>query len=224
MIDRAWRVWRELAGAPAESGGVVVAPGSRLCPPGWVGVVVLGGEAIVTVPDEGVLEPVRKACVSLTLAGLTDVVALGERLPIRETLGPATLAYCDEAGFRAVGEPVERAVVADLRDLVASVPADEAGEAGLDDITSPAFVLRDGGRVVAAAGYESWPGAAAHVSVLTAADHRGRGLARMVASAAVADAFAAGLLPQWRARPAASRRVAQALGFTELGAQLSFRL
>jgi RimJ/RimL family protein N-acetyltransferase len=60
--------------------------------------------------------------------------------------------------------------------------------------------------------------------VLTAPAYRGRGLARIAASAAVADAFAAGLLPQWRARPAESRRVALALGFTELGAQLSFRL
>jgi hypothetical protein len=33
-----------------------------------------------------------------------------------------------------------------------------------------------------------------------------------------------GLLPQWRARPEPSRRVARALGFRELGAQLSIRL
>ncbi|NEB68512.1 GNAT family N-acetyltransferase, partial [Streptomyces fulvissimus] len=51
-----------------------------------------------------------------------------------------------------------------------------------------------------------------------------RGLARQVASEATAHALAAGLLPQWRARPAASRRVAAALGYRELGAQLSVRL
>ncbi|PWS40209.1 GNAT family N-acetyltransferase, partial [Streptomyces sp. ZEA17I] len=43
-------------------------------------------------------------------------------------------------------------------------------------------------------------------------------------SEATAHALAAGLLPQWRARPAASRRVAAALGYRELGAQLSVRL
>jgi hypothetical protein len=32
-----------------------------------------------------------------------------------------------------------------------------------------------------------------------------------------------GLRPQWRARPVESRRVAAALGFRELGAQLSFK-
>nr|WP_308293375.1 GNAT family N-acetyltransferase [Streptomyces sp. RO-S4] len=50
----------------------------------------------------------------------------------------------------------------------------------------------------------------------------GRGRARVVGAAAVAHALAAGLLPQWRARDFASRRVAAALGFEELGAQLSF--
>ncbi len=62
------------------------------------------------------------------------------------------------------------------------------------------------------------------MSVLTAADARGRGLARAVAAAAVADALGNGLLPQWRARPEASLRVARALGFRELGTQLSVRL
>ncbi|WP_437441411.1 GNAT family N-acetyltransferase [Streptomyces aureus] len=53
---------------------------------------------------------------------------------------------------------------------------------------------------------------------------RGRRLARHAGSAAVAHALAAGLLPQWRARPPASRRVARSLGFRELGSQLSVRL
>ncbi|WP_220505371.1 hypothetical protein [Microbispora sp. H10830] len=43
----------------------------------------------------------------------------------------------------------------------------------------------------------------------------------MVASAAAADALADGLLPQWRARPEPSRRVARALGFRDTGAQIS---
>ncbi|MFE2695226.1 GNAT family N-acetyltransferase [Streptomyces mirabilis] len=60
--------------------------------------------------------------------------------------------------------------------------------------------------------------------LLTAPGERGRGLARRVASAAVAQALDDGLLPQWRARPMASRNVARALGFRELGSQLSLRL
>jgi predicted GNAT family acetyltransferase len=101
---------------------------------------------------------------------------------------------------------------------------DDAGEAGLDEITSPAFVVREAGEVVAAAGYRTWPSRSAHISVLTAPGWRGRGLARETGSATTAHALAAGLLPQWRARVPESRRVAVALGFLELGAQLSIEL
>ncbi|WP_091291657.1 GNAT family N-acetyltransferase [Micromonospora halophytica] len=75
------------------------------------------------------------------------------------------------------------------------------------------FVIRDGGRVVAAAGYRRWPSSVAHLGVLTSSDCRGRGLAGAVASAAVAEALRNELLPQWRARPEPSRRLARRLGF-----------
>ncbi|MGW3829145.1 GNAT family N-acetyltransferase [Streptomyces sp. NPDC005071] len=78
--------------------------------------------------------------------------------------------------------------------------------------------------VVAAAGYRAWPRRTAHISVLTAPGWRGRGLARVTGSATTTHALAAGLLPQWRARVPESRRVAIALGFRELGAQLSIDL
>ena len=44
------------------------------------------------------------------------------------------------------------------------------------------------------------------------------------AALAYAQALAMGLVPQWRARPEASKGVARALGLTELGEQLSLRL
>jgi len=77
---------------------------------------------------------------------------------------------------------------------------------------------------VAAAGYRDWPCNTAHLCVLTAATARGRGLARATASAAVTHAIHEGKLPQWRARPQASRHLARALGFRELGSQASIRL
>jgi RimJ/RimL family protein N-acetyltransferase len=79
-------------------------------------------------------------------------------------------------------------------------------------------------RIISAAGYRNWPGEVAHLSVLTLAAARGRGLARMVTSAAVTHAIQLGKLPQWRAWSAASRRVARALGFRELGSQVSIRI
>ena len=100
----------------------------------------------------------------------------------------------------------------------------EVEESGLGEITSPAFAVREHGRIAAVAGYRDWPGQVAHLSVLTAAPARGRGLARVTASAAIAHALHRGKLPQWRARPPASRHVARALGFRELGSQASIRL
>ncbi|MBL7253815.1 GNAT family N-acetyltransferase [Paractinoplanes lichenicola] len=119
----------------------------------------------------------------------------------------------DEVEAVSAGHPAVTA-------LRAGVSVEEDGEAGLEDITSAAFVVR--GKAVA--GYELWPQGTAHLSVLTAVAWRGRGWGRRVASAATADALANGLLPQWRARPEASRRVARALGFAELGKQVSIRL
>lgn len=191
-----------------------------LCPPGWVGAVAIAGAALVTVPDA-----VAAGAVHKDLSGdPTDPAAWHRALPVVEMRGPATLAYLDERDFtgaQAGGPAVERG---DPATLLAATDPDEAEECGLAEITSPAYVIHAGDRVLAAAGYATWPGRTAQLCVLTAADARGRGLARAVAAAAVADALGSGLLPQWRARPEASRRVARALGFRELGTQLSVRL
>ncbi|GGP17787.1 GNAT family N-acetyltransferase [Nonomuraea glycinis] len=233
---------------------VVVSPESRLCPDGWAGVVAIGGAVLATVPDEDSAAPLRAALTGLGdhglgdhggappgltgsegrdgaprwLIGLGDLWGLPRALAVEDVLGPASLAYVDAAGFVAVhgGAAVERLPSGDVRVrelLDASDPA-EAGESGLREIVSDAFVVREGLEVVAVAGYRPWLDTAAHVSVLTAAGRRGEGLAKVVASAAVADALERGLLPQWRARPEASRRVARALGFDEVGGQVSVKL
>ncbi|MFB9411489.1 GNAT family N-acetyltransferase [Dactylosporangium matsuzakiense] len=224
MLERVRRVWTGMAAAPVHftdaAVTVVVSPASHLSPPGWVGIVTIGDAAIATAPDEHTAGAVRRALGGLPVTAVTDPQLIGARLPLAGVLGPATLAYCDAARFRPIAGATA-ADPADLRPLLDRVPGDEAAEAGLDAITSPAFVVRDGPAVVAAAGYEIWPGGVAHLSVLTDPAHRGRGLARTVAAAAVTAALDAALLPQWRARPEPSRRVARALGFQELGAQLS---
>ncbi|WP_314253917.1 hypothetical protein [Streptomyces sp. DSM 40907] len=51
----------------------------------------------------------------------------------------------------------------ELRRLERSAGREDAGEAALEEITSPAFVVREHGRTVAAAGYRAWPGRAAHI-------------------------------------------------------------
>lgn len=238
---RARALWSELAGVPVEftsPASVVIAPGSRLCPPGWAGIVRIGDTTVVTAPDARGAVALSAAVRKPACTDPADPVRLGEALngtgaPVLDVLGPATLSYLDRDAFvpalpKEAGVTVERAAPGDGAPaaLVAGVERGEADEAGLDEITSPAFLLRDDprGDVVAAAGYATWPRSVAHLCVLVAPHARGRRLARIVASAAVAHALDAGLLPQWRARPYPSRRVAAALGFRELGAQLSVRM
>ncbi|MEU9828504.1 GNAT family N-acetyltransferase [Micromonospora chersina] len=232
LLARARELWLEMAGVPMAfpaDGGVDVAISARslLCPPGWVGIVALGDAAIVTVPSDSWAGIVRKVLHGLPVELLTDPDRLRAVLPMAEVLGPAGLAYLAECDFQPAGldsVDVVRGEHPDLATLLASVPANDADECGLVDITSQAFVVRRGDHAVAAAGYRRWPGLVAHICVLTEPNQRGRGLARAVASVAVADALANHLLPQWRARPDPSRRVARALGFRQLGAQLSIRI
>lgn len=244
LTSRARELWVGLAGVPIgfRPGGVTVAvaPASLLCPPGWTGIVVIGDAAIATVAEKSQVAVVREALQGLALTNLDPVRA---QLLTTAVLGPATLSYLaaeeftpapdhDETGRLPAGHP-------DLAALAASMPSEEAGEAGIDEIQSDAFVIRagshpggpdagpgarGGGPVVAAAGYRRWLGVAAHLSVLTAPGFRGLGFGRAAASAATADVLALGLLPQWRARVEPSRRIARSLGYQELGSQLSIRL
>jgi RimJ/RimL family protein N-acetyltransferase len=234
VLTRAQALWEGLAAAPVsfsspDAVDVAVSPRAMICPQGWTGFIALQGRAIVTAPSASAAAAIRSAIAELSVEDLVDPGILGRVLPLAEVLGPATLAYLDERDFHAAAPgsmPVDRMFVEhpDIRRLEIVAGEDEADESGLRYITSPAFAIRIHDEVVAAAGYRTWPSRTAHMSVLTAPGNRGRGLARLAGSAAVAHALEAGLLPQWRARARQSQRVASALGFRELGAQLSARL
>ena len=231
LVERARAVWESLAGVPvvfAPAMRVAVSPRSRLCPPGWVGLVVIADAAIATAPDPRTAHIIEHALSAVPAASVTDANLLHRNLAISDMLGPATLAYLDPADFRPPDAP---AVIEqlDARDPTfwqfwSQVDAADLSESGIDQITSPAFTVREHGQITAAAGYRDWPGEVAHLSVLTALPVRGRGLARAVASAAVSHALRENKLPQWRARPEASRHIAQVLGFRELGSQVSICL
>jgi RimJ/RimL family protein N-acetyltransferase len=170
----------------------------------------------------------EQALSAVPAASLTDTEVLSRRLHIAEMRGPAALAYLDPADFRpqpsdAIVGPLELDHRG-LRQFLATADTDDVEESGMQGITSLAFAVREHGQVVAAAGYRDWPCSTAQLSVLTAAAARGRGLARAAASAAVARVIEEEKLPQWRARPEASRRIARALGFRELGSQVSICL
>jgi RimJ/RimL family protein N-acetyltransferase len=187
----------------------------------------LGGAALATAPHHETARFAERALRGLPAASLSDAGVLSSRLPVAEILGPAALAYLDPAEFRPQPGAVTTPLGLDhpgFRQFLLAADTDDVEESGIQEITTPAFAVRENGQVVAAAGYRDWPCSTAHLSVLTASEARGRGLARAAASAAVAHAIEAGRLPQWRARPLASQRVARALGFRDLGFQVSIRL
>jgi len=228
LTARSRALWAGLAGAPASFGPVLhvaVSPDSRLCPPRWV---VIADAVIATAATPGIAHTVQQALGTLPAASLTDPTMLSTRLQVLEMLGPACLAYLDPTEFRPHhGQVAIEQLLPhddDLRQLVRSSSTDDVEESGITHITSPAFAVREQGAIISAAGYRDWPGKVAHLSVLTIATARGRGLAQAVASAALTHAIAHGELPQWRARPQTSRRVARALGFRELGSQVSIRV
>lgn len=107
LLVRARRLWEDLASVPVSftpDGGVrvVVSPESGMCPAGWVGVVTLGGSAIVTAPSEDAAAIVRDALAGLPVEAVADADAVREVLSVARVLGPAALAYVSADAFRRV--------------------------------------------------------------------------------------------------------------------------
>ncbi|WP_330255306.1 hypothetical protein OG874_12565 [Nocardia sp. NBC_00565] len=177
MLAEVRVLWEGLAAVPvsfsSETGvSVVISPRAMICPQGWAGVVALQGQAIVTAPSSAAAVAIRAAVAKLSVDELVDPDVLGTALPLAEVLGPTTLAYVDEADFRPASSgslslqrlPVEHP---DLGRLETRAGDQDTAESGLQEITSPAFAIRDGGKVIAAAGYRTWPNRTAHLCVLT---------------------------------------------------------
>lgn len=224
LLSSVEALWQESAGVaidfrPGEV-TVVVTTGSQWCPPGWSGLVRLGTATAVTVPDVAAAERVRRVA---SRFGRLDRDALQED-GVTAFLGPARLDYLDRSAFRPVdGVEVEQVDKNDpgVAALLAAT-GDDAHESGIAGITSPAFVVRVDDEIVSVSGYNLWLRSTAHMCLLSHPDHRGRGWAGAVASAATQHALAARLLPQWRARITPSHRIAGRLGYEPIGYQLSF--
>ena len=169
LIARARDVWEHLAGTAAgfaAAVSVTASPGSRLCPPGWAGIVVIGGAALATAPDHDTARLVEQALSDVPPASLAGAGVLAGLLQVGEALGPAALAYLDPADFRpcsgAATAPLELGHLG-LREFLQAANADDLEESGMLEITTPAFAVREHGQVVAAAGYRDWPRGTAHV-------------------------------------------------------------
>jgi hypothetical protein len=153
LTASARELWEDLAGAAARFGPVigVAVSRSRLCPPGWVGIVAIGDDVLATAPDDQTARIVGQALMDQPADAVTGAELLTRRLPAAEILGPAALAYLHPAPSDVI---ITRLGPDDphLREFLLAADAGELEESGIQGITTPAFAVREAGRVVAAAG------------------------------------------------------------------------
>ena len=185
-----------------------------------VSIVMIGHERFTCGPERlrGRIDDEAPADLSSMIEILGD--------DVEHVVGAARLAYTDAAAFRpvATGEVVgvgdDDAGLAALR--AASDP-DEWSDASPDEPCENRGGIVDNGSLVAVATLRVWNDTLGHVGVFSAARARRRGLASKVGSAVVTHALTLGLVPQWRSRLGndASARVADQLGFVDLGRQMT---
>lgn len=105
----------------------------------------------MTVPSGAALAIVREALWRLPVEAVVDAASVRTVLPVSGVLGPAVLSYLSPERFRPVqcGALTVEQLAADdrqLRHLEEAAGMADAGEAGVDEITSPAFAVRERGR------------------------------------------------------------------------------
>lgn len=218
------RLWEERMGAPkATLGSSDVSFVER---PGFTAAVLLdiGGRLLVVGPAEaiGLLRRLPRQKVVESDAAASALLGLRPRL-----IGRALLAYADESTFTPApaAHAVRQTDRGAVEQAVSQCHEDDRDESGLLEM-STWFSAEEDGVPVAAAGYEGWPRSVAHCGVAVGGEHRGRGLGRSVASAAVGHALREHAVAQWRSRDTntTSTRLGERLGFVQVGSQTSFDL
>jgi ribosomal protein S18 acetylase RimI-like enzyme len=132
--------------------------------------------------------------------------------------GPAWLGVADRGDFKAV--PTSARVLGDEDEPALERLAEGCGEMAwkqskLLQVRKPLYGLFQGKDLVAVSGYVVMGNALAYIGVIAHPQHRGKGHAKAVVSAAVNDALAKGFVAQWRTPESNEGAVALAksLGF-----------
>ncbi len=143
--------------------------------------------------------------------------------------GPAWVGFADKGGFKPVKSDARLLTTKDeaaMRELAEGCgeTAWKQSKIAVDRQTN--FGLFAGGKLVAASGYLNLAGQVAYIGVITHPDHRGKGYARMVASASMAHGLEFNLVPMWRTLDAheSAVKLAGTLGFEKYAATLDVQL
>ncbi|MDF1701841.1 MAG: GNAT family N-acetyltransferase [Planctomycetota bacterium] len=215
----------EIPHVQAHAGRMTAAPGI------WI--LLVGPAPLVSAPSAAV-DSIADRARGWSRARVMDPAALAkdvEHLEVGTIVGPAFIGYgtaetLDLAQARGarVLTPTDEAAVARLR----AACADEAWEHGGSDARAvPTFGCFDErGELLALAGYRTWAQEIAHLSIVAAPEHQGRGHASSAVACAAQHALEAGLLPQYRtlAANAPSMGIARKLGFECYGYSVFIRL
>jgi hypothetical protein len=225
VIREAWRQVEQAPDAFRGPGTVLVTHAAKPGSPPWATVITLEGSTCVVASADlaARLDPA-------VAARLTDPRAARALLgPELQVIGPAVLAFAHRTTFQPAATGIATPAApgaAELAQLAEGCDQADVAESSLARWQRWINLVAVDGQIVAGAGAEVWAGTVAHIGVLTRADQRRRGNAKAAAAATVAQALAAGMVAQWRARAtlAASRRLAASLGFVELGAQVTYKV
>jgi RimJ/RimL family protein N-acetyltransferase len=187
-----------------------------------VSVVMLGSERFTCAPRH-----LRDRIEGAELEDLSSLVGiLGD--DVEAVVGEARLSYTDAATLRPVAISGVTEIADDVRLAVLRAASDpnEWSEAGVDEPGAFRCAVVDDDSLLAVATLRVWDDALGQLGVFTAAHARRRGLASAAGAAAATHALTLGLVPQWRSLIGndASTRVADRLGFVDLGRQMTVRV
>jgi GNAT superfamily N-acetyltransferase len=201
----------------------------------WI--LVVGASPLISLPPK-VMEVLGAIASTWSAVDVADPATLLEHLSalpdhkVEKIVGPAFIGYGssetldlrDAARARSLAGP-DQSAVSDLR---AACPREEWEHGGSEpDGAVPLFGAHDAsGSLSALAGYKTWNGTIAHISIVTHPQLRGRGFGSAAVALAAQHALATGLVPQYRTlrANAPSMRVAARLGFIEYGFSVYVRL
>jgi GNAT superfamily N-acetyltransferase len=183
------------------------------------------GKAMVSIPpgsDEFLAESLADPARLFSPVGFAEAFAPLSAFTIGSAyLGYAPLIHALGSSARALSES-DTPALGHLKDECDATEWDHGGSS----IEHPCSGVFADGQLASLAGYETWGGTIAHISIITHPDFRGHGYARDAVAHLANRALASGLLPQYRTLEsnAPSIRVAQAVGFSHYASSVAVRL